>query len=104
MTELNVLCNQLMPWDSLDELKKVIRNNKNSLEEVESYHVGVVTTDAYSPNIPGCQALSSLVVSTGGSSSSNRRGGQAGKIRASHSQFGDDNTRLANTGYLSQRS
>ena len=40
----------------------------------------------------------------GGSSSSNRRGGQAGKIRASHSQFGDDNTRLANTGYLSQRS
>ena len=44
---------------------------QNSLEEVESYHVGVVTTDAYSPNIAGCQALSSLVVQTGGSSSSN---------------------------------
>ncbi|MEM7153216.1 MAG: hypothetical protein AAF799_10250 [Myxococcota bacterium] len=44
---------------------------QNSLEDVESYHVGVVTTDAYSDNIAGCRQLSSLVVQTGGSSSSN---------------------------------
>ena len=43
---------------------------QNSLEDVESYHVGVVTTDAYSHNIVGCQQLSSLVVQTGGSNSS----------------------------------
>ena len=41
MSELNVLYNQLMPWDSLDELKKVIRNNKNSLEEVEMKNMRV---------------------------------------------------------------
>ncbi len=41
------------------------------LESVDSYNVGVVTTDEYSPNIAGCQELSSLVVQTGGGSSSN---------------------------------
>ncbi|MEX1361925.1 MAG: vWA domain-containing protein [Nannocystaceae bacterium] len=37
---------------------------QNGLEDVESYHVGVVTTDTYTTNIAGCQQLSSLVVQT----------------------------------------
>jgi len=41
------------------------------LESVESYHVGVVTSDQYNANIAGCQQLSSLVVQTGGFDSSN---------------------------------
>jgi len=41
------------------------------LETVDSYQVGVVTTDAYSYNVPGCNQLSSLVVQTGGADSSN---------------------------------
>jgi hypothetical protein len=45
---------------------------QDSLEEVSSYHVGVITTDSYSPNKPGCNALSSLVVQTGGGDSSNQ--------------------------------
>jgi hypothetical protein len=36
-----------------------------------------------------------------GTSSSRRN---QGKARANHSQFSDDNTRIANTGYMSQRS
>ena len=44
---------------------------QSSLEQVDSYQVGVVTTDAYSYNIAGCNQLSSLVVQTGGSYSSN---------------------------------
>lgn len=48
-----------------------INSIQNVLEGVESYQVGVVTTDAYSPNIAGCNQLSSLVVQTGGSNSSN---------------------------------
>ena len=39
-----------------------INGIQDSLEGVDSYHVGVVTTDTYSQNIPGCQQLSSLVV------------------------------------------
>ncbi|MEM9454048.1 MAG: vWA domain-containing protein [Myxococcota bacterium] len=41
------------------------------LETVDSYQVGVVTTDAYTYNVPGCNQLSSLVVQTGGGNSSN---------------------------------
>ena len=41
------------------------------LETVDSYQVGVVTTDAYTYNVPGCNNLSSLVVQTGGNDSSN---------------------------------
>lgn len=44
---------------------------QNSLENVDSYHVGVITTDVYTPNSAECQALSALVVETGGSDSSN---------------------------------
>ncbi|MEX1362966.1 MAG: hypothetical protein AB1Z98_07560 [Nannocystaceae bacterium] len=45
---------------------------QNSLEQVEEYNVGVVTSDAYSPNtaVPGCNQLGGLVVQTGGGNSS----------------------------------
>jgi hypothetical protein len=42
-----------------------------TLDNVDSYQVGVITTDAYQYNVAGCQQLSSLVVQTGGSQSSN---------------------------------
>ncbi|MCX4240624.1 hypothetical protein [Paraliomyxa miuraensis] len=46
---------------------------QSALEQVDEYHVGVVTTDAYSPNnaVPGCNVLGGLVTKTGGSNSSN---------------------------------
>ena len=39
---------------------------QNSLENVSSYHVGVVTSDAYTENEPGCQTLGDLVTQTAG--------------------------------------
>ncbi len=42
-----------------------------TLTDVESYHVGVTTSDAYDDNVLGCQTLGSLVVQTGGGNSSN---------------------------------
>jgi len=42
-----------------------------TLDSVDSYQVGVITTDAYTYNVAGCQVLSGLVVQTGGSQSSN---------------------------------
>ncbi|MEM6289838.1 MAG: hypothetical protein AAGA54_01190 [Myxococcota bacterium] len=42
-----------------------------TLTDVESYHVGVTTSDAYDDNVLGCQTLGSLVVETGGGNSSN---------------------------------
>jgi hypothetical protein len=44
---------------------------QSTLENVEEYHVGVVTTDAYAGNIPACQVLGGLVTRTGGTASSN---------------------------------
>lgn len=44
---------------------------QNALDNTFSYQVGVITTDAYEFNVVGCQQLSSLVVQTGGASSSN---------------------------------
>ena len=46
---------------------------QNTLEQVNEYNIGVVTSDAYSPNlaIPGCNVLGGLVRQTGGSGSSN---------------------------------
>ncbi len=38
---------------------------QDNLSEVNDYHVGVVTTDAYALNQPGCQTLGSLVTQTG---------------------------------------
>jgi hypothetical protein len=46
---------------------------QGTLDTVEEYNVGVITTDAYGPNteVPGCSVLGGLVTRTGGSSSSN---------------------------------
>jgi hypothetical protein len=41
-----------------------------SLETVDSYHIGVVTTDAYPFNPPDCRQLGALVTATGGTDSS----------------------------------
>jgi hypothetical protein len=41
-----------------------------ALGSANSYHVGVVTTDAYSNNAPGCTELGALVTRTGGDASS----------------------------------
>lgn len=38
----------------------------NALADVVSYHVGVVTSDAYENNAAGCRALGDLVTRTGG--------------------------------------
>ena len=43
---------------------------ENSLENVDSYHVGVITSDNYSGNEPGCQSLGDLVTQTSGFNSS----------------------------------
>ncbi len=42
-----------------------------TLEDVDEYNVGVVTTDAYGNNAANCRVLGGLVVNTGGSASSN---------------------------------
>ncbi|MCH9684479.1 MAG: hypothetical protein K0V04_23795 [Deltaproteobacteria bacterium] len=52
-----------------------INGIQQALQTVDEYQVGVVTTDTYGPNIGGCNALSSLVVNTGGSNSSNTQCG-----------------------------
>ena len=44
---------------------------QSTLDSVVSYQVGVVTSDNYTYNAPGCNGLSSLVVQTGGFQSSN---------------------------------
>ncbi|WP_106090156.1 hypothetical protein [Enhygromyxa salina] len=48
-----------------------INGIENTLDSVDTIHVGVTTTDDYVPNVAGCQLLGSLVVKTGGSDSSN---------------------------------
>jgi len=45
---------------------------QSTLENVDEYHVGVVTTDAYTGNLPACQVLGGLVSRTGGTASSNQ--------------------------------
>ncbi len=45
---------------------------QQQLANAASYHVGVVTTDAYTYNEDGCQNLGDLVTKTGGGSSSNQ--------------------------------
>jgi hypothetical protein len=41
-----------------------------TLDSADDYHIGVVTTDAYSNNAPGCTGIGALVTQTGGESSS----------------------------------
>ena len=46
---------------------------QSTLEQVDEFQVGVVTTDVYEPNniVPGCNVLGGLVTKTGGDFSSN---------------------------------
>ncbi len=48
-----------------------INGIQSTLVEVDSYQVGVVTTDAYSSNADGCKGIGALVTKTGGNNSSN---------------------------------
>lgn len=47
-----------------------ITSIQSTLETVESYHVGVTTSDDYFYNVAGCQSIGGLVVQTGGFDSS----------------------------------
>lgn len=47
-----------------------VKTMKQKLAKAESYHVGVVTSDAYTANIMGCQDIGDLVVQTGGDNAS----------------------------------
>lgn len=57
----------------IDNFPSFIDGIQNTLESVETYHVGVVTSDAYIENtaVPGCAVLGGLVTRTGGEYSSN---------------------------------
>lgn len=46
-----------------------------TIDRLESIHVGVVTTDAYASNLYPCNELGGLVLNTGGKDSSNRKCG-----------------------------
>jgi hypothetical protein len=54
----------------LDSFPGFIEAILGSLDELDSVHVGVVTSDAYAFNAPGCQTLGALVTQTGGENSS----------------------------------
>jgi hypothetical protein len=54
----------------LDSFPGFIEAILGSLEQLDSVHVGVITSDAYSHNAPGCQVLGALVTQTGGEASS----------------------------------
>ena len=43
-----------------------------TLDSAESYHIGVVTTDAYDANASNCRTLGALVTQTGGEGASNQ--------------------------------
>jgi len=54
----------------LDSFPGFIEAILGSLDQLDSVHVGVVTSDAYASNAPGCQELGALVTQTGGENSS----------------------------------
>ncbi|MEM6993881.1 MAG: hypothetical protein AAF721_25435 [Myxococcota bacterium] len=54
----------------LNSFPGFITGIENSLENVDSYHVGVITSDNYSGNEPGCNTLGDLVTQTAGFNSS----------------------------------
>ena len=56
----------------IDNFPAFIDGIQNTLEDVEQYHVGVVTSDANAENdaVPGCNVLGGLVTRTGGTFSS----------------------------------
>jgi len=49
-----------------------VKGIRDKLAGAQSYHIGVVTTDDYYANQPGCTGIGSLVTRTGGFSSSNQ--------------------------------
>jgi len=49
-----------------------VKGMRDKLAGAQSYHIGVVTTDDYYANDPGCTAIGSLVTRTGGVGSSNQ--------------------------------
>lgn len=49
-----------------------VKGIQDNLAFAESFHVGVVTSDAYNGNEPGCQSIGSLVTQTAGANSSNQ--------------------------------
>ncbi len=53
------------------EFPEFIAGIQATLENVDEYQVGVVSTDAYPYNAGGCNVLGGLIVQTGGSQSSN---------------------------------
>lgn len=54
----------------LDSFPGFIEAILGSLDQLDSVHVGVITSDAYAFNEPGCQELGALVTQTGGANSS----------------------------------
>ena len=56
----------------VNNFSKFADNIRTALGEDTDYHVGVVTSDAYSGNDPTCSQLGALVTQTGGDESSNR--------------------------------
>ena len=55
----------------INNFPNFINGIQATLEDVDEYHVGVITTDVYGGNNPSCRLLGGLVVQTGGSASSN---------------------------------
>ena len=45
---------------------------QSKLADTDSYHVGIITSDAYAFNTPGCTQAGALVTRTGGTNSSNQ--------------------------------
>lgn len=74
-----------------------INGIQNSLEDVQSYQVGVITSDEYTANKPGCQELSSLVVQTDSSGSGSVCGTGPGSTYADGYNFMTENDDLATT-------
>lgn len=50
-----------------------VEDIESKLGSVDNYHVGIVTTDGYVHNAPGCKGLGDLVTQTGGPGSSEEK-------------------------------
>lgn len=58
-------------WRLLSAFSGFVDGITDTLADVDSYHVGVVTSDAYAFNAAGCNSLGDLVTKTGGEDSAN---------------------------------
>jgi hypothetical protein len=59
----------------VDNFPAFIGGIEATLEDVDSFHVGVVTSDDYEYNPPGCDTIGGLVTRTGGNHSSDKESG-----------------------------